>query len=161
MLALQEISDRLEIQDLVWRYSEIIDTKDFDKLREEIFTPDAFIDYSAFGGSKGDLETTIAFLHKAMKIFPSHQHMNANIQIKIEKTSDPAQTATGKVMCLNPQECPKKEGEDYGHIFFCGLWYLDDYVRTDAGWRIKNRVEEASFVYNQPKFMSGGAGTLD
>ena len=45
MLSLQEISDRLEIQDLVWRYSEIIDAKDFDKLREDVFTADAFIDY--------------------------------------------------------------------------------------------------------------------
>ena len=52
MLSLQEISDRLEIQDLAWRFSEIIDTKDFDKLRDDVFTPDAFIDYSAFGGSR-------------------------------------------------------------------------------------------------------------
>ena len=36
MLSLQEISDRLEIQDLAWRYSEIIDTKDFDKLRDDV-----------------------------------------------------------------------------------------------------------------------------
>ena len=97
MLTLQEISDRLEIQDLVWRYSEIIDTKDFDKLRDEVFTPDAFIDYSAFGGSKGDLETTIAFLHKAMKVFPHHQHMNGNIQIKLD-----GDRATGKVMPATP-----------------------------------------------------------
>ncbi|HPG24622.1 MAG: nuclear transport factor 2 family protein [Spirochaetaceae bacterium] len=148
MLTLQEISDRLEIQDLVWRYSEIIDTKDFDKLRDEVFTPDAFIDYSAFGGSKGDLETTIAFLHKAMKVFPHHQHMNGNIQIKLD-----GDRATGKVMCINPQECEPKSGEKWGHIFFCGLWYLDEYVRTPAGWRIRKRVEDASYVYNAPAFM--------
>jgi hypothetical protein len=154
MLSLQEISDRLEIQDLVWRYSEIIDAKDFDKLREDVFTADAFIDYSVFGGSKGDLESTIAFLHKAMKIFPSHQHLNANIQVKLNG-GPPAETATGRVMCFNPQELPRKEGEDEGHIFFCGLWYIDEYVRTDAGWRISNRVEEKSYLYNRPEFMKG------
>ena len=30
MLSLQEISDRFEIQDLVHRYAQIIDSKDFD-----------------------------------------------------------------------------------------------------------------------------------
>lgn len=150
MLSLQEISDRLEIQDLVWRYSEIIDAKDFDKLRHDVFTPDAFIDYSTFGGSKGDLETTIEFLHKAMKIFPAHQHLNANIQVKLH-----GDTATGRVMCFNPQELAAKEGDDEGHIFFCGLWYIDEYLRTDAGWRITNRVEEKSYVFNRPEFMKG------
>jgi hypothetical protein len=150
VLSLQEISDRLEIQDLVWRYSEIIDAKDFDKLRDDVFTPDAFIDYSTFGGSKGDLETTIAFLHKAMKIFPAHQHLNANIQVKLD-----GDTATGRVMCFNPQELAAKKGDDEGHIFFCGLWYIDKYLRTDAGWRITNRVEEKSYVFNRPEFMKG------
>lgn len=154
MLSLQQISDRLEIQDLAWCYSEIIDAKDFDRLRDEIFTPDAFIDYSAFGGSKGDLETTIEFLHKAMKIFPAHQHLNANHQIKLGE-GEPAPTASGRVMCFNPQELEAKDGEDEGHIFFCGLWYIDDYVRTDAGWRIKNRVEEKSYLFNRPPFMKG------
>lgn len=154
MLSLQEISDRLELQDLVWRYSEIIDAKDFDKLREEIFTPDAFIDYSAFGGSKGDVDSTIAFLHDAMKIFPAHQHLNANIQIKLGP-GEPAETATGRVMCFNPQEMAPKKGESDGHIFFCGLWYVDEYVRTDAGWRIQKRVEEKSYLFNRPGFMKG------
>lgn len=150
MLSLQEISDRLEIQDLVWRYSEIIDAKDFDKLRDEIFTPDAFIDYSVFGGSSGDLESTIAFLHEAMKIFPAHQHLNANIQIKLD-----GDRATGRVMCFNPQELEPREAEEDGHIFFCGLWYVDEYVRTSAGWRIEKRVEEKSYLFNRPKFMKG------
>ena len=155
MLTLQEISDRLEIQDLVWRYSEIIDAKDFDRLRDEIFTPDAFIDYSAFGGSKGDVESTIAFLHDAMKIFPSHQHLNGNIQIRLDQDTTPAQTAKGRVMCLNPQELEPRGDDAEGHIFFCGLWYIDDYRRTDAGWRIERRVEEKSFVFNRPSFMKG------
>ena len=146
MLSLQEISDRLEIEDLVHRYAELIDAKDFDRLREDVFCEDAFIDYSVFGGSKGDLEETIAFLHEAMKIFPNTQHLNANIQIKLD-----GDRATGRVMCLNPQQM--KIGDRDEHIFFCGLWYVDEYRRTDRGWRIARRVEERSFVFNQPDFM--------
>jgi hypothetical protein len=36
------------------------------------------------------------------------------------------------------------------HIFMCGLWYVDEYRRTDAGWRISRRVEEKSYVFNPP-----------
>jgi len=153
MLSLQEISDRLEIQDLVHRYAQIIDSKDFDLLREEIFCEEAFIDYSAFGGSKGNLEETIAFLHNAMKIFPNTQHLNANIQISLgDSAKDGAgpDAATGRIMCLNPQEM-KLPGRDE-HIFFCGLWYIDQYRRTEQGWRIAERVEEKSFVFNAPDF---------
>jgi hypothetical protein len=34
--------------------------------------------------------------------------------------------------------------------FFCGLWYVDDLVRTEQGWRIKQRVEEKSYFFNLP-----------
>ena len=149
-MTLQELSDRIEINDLMVDYATAVDTQNIDAL-DDVFTPDAFIDYSAFGGSKGDLESTIAFLHKAMKIFPNHQHLNANHQIKLD-----GDRATGKVMCWNPQELAPKDGEDTGHIFFCGLWYHDEYVRTEAGWRIAKRVEQKSYVFNKPEFMKAG-----
>ncbi|MEM7437916.1 MAG: nuclear transport factor 2 family protein, partial [Myxococcota bacterium] len=57
-------------------------------------------------------------------------------------------TATGRVMCLNPQEMTMPD--DTTHIFMCGLWYVDEYRRTDAGWRISRRVQEKSYVYNMP-----------
>ena len=44
-LSLQQISDRIEIHDLLVRYSHAIDTRNFDAL-DQVFTPDAFIDYS-------------------------------------------------------------------------------------------------------------------
>lgn len=148
MLSQQEISDRFEIQDLLYRYSELIDRKEFETLREEVFTDDAFIDYSVFGGSVGDLDTTIDFLTKALTddLFPNTQHLVANLQVKVE-----GDTGTGRIMCLNPQRM--KIGEDH-RVWFCGLWYLDEYRRTDAGWRICRRVEEKSWVYNTPDFMN-------
>ncbi len=148
MLSLQEISDRMEIQDLCYRYAQIIDAKDFDALRSDVFTEDAFIDYSVFGGSVGNLEDTIGFLKQAMtsEVFPAHQHLNANLQIQLN-----GDQATGRIMCINPQEMNIADGGS--QIFFCGLWYLDDYIRTDNGWRMRKRVEEKSYVFNAPDFM--------
>ena len=45
-LSLQEISDRLELQDLVTQYADIIDRKAFSEL-SSIFIDDAVIDYEA------------------------------------------------------------------------------------------------------------------
>ena len=153
MLTMQEISDRFELQDLAFRYAQLIDAKDFDRLRDDVFTEDAFIDYSAMGGSKGNLEDTIAFLHKAMKIFPNTQHLNANVQIQLD-AEDPDR-ATGRVMCFNPQELGLRDGGT--HVFFCGLWYVDEYRRTEQGWRICRRVEEKSYLFNEPEFMKANA----
>ena len=147
MLSLQEISDRLEIQDLCWRYAEAIDTKNFHMLRE-VFTPDAFIDYTCFGGIAGDLETIIAWLKEVFvpNIHPNHQHLTANLQIKLN-----GDEATGRIMCFNPQEAgPALTGREGTQVYFCGLWYLDEYIRTKDGWRISRRVEEKSFTFNHP-----------
>ena len=148
MLSLQEISDRLEIEDLVNGYSHVVDSRDFDKFRD-LFTADAHIDYSAFDGSVGTLEDTISFLKSAVtpELFPNCQHMVSNIRLELN-----GDTATGRVMCLNPMQMALPDNTH--HVFMLGLWYLDEYRRTDSGWRISRREEEKSWTFNTPDFMS-------
>lgn len=149
MLSQQELSDRFELQDLVFRYAEIIDTRQIDLLATEIFTEDAHIDYSAMGGSVGNLEETLEFLRASLTadLFPNTQHLNANVQIKLN-----GDTATGRVMCYNPMEMALPDGGQ--QMFFLGLWYVDEYRRTEAGWRMSRRAEEKSWAFNLPDFMS-------
>ena len=147
-LTLQEMSDRFEIQDMIVDYCDAIDKCEIDRL-DGIFTPDAFIDYSAMGGAKGDLKTIKPFLEKAMPFFKNTQHMIANYQIKVE-----GDTATGRIMCFNPMELDDKASGN--PVFFLGLWYIDEYVRTEQGWRIKTRVEEKSYQFNTPDSMTIG-----
>jgi hypothetical protein len=144
-LSLQEISDRMEIQDLLYRYADVIDRKAFAELRD-VFTADAHIDYSAFGGSVGSLEETIAFLDKVMPLFPHTQHLNSNLQIEVD-----GDAGRGRVMCFNPQEIALPGGGT--QVFMLGLWYVDVYRRTPGGWRIHRRSEERSWVFNVPEFM--------
>jgi len=61
VMTLQEISDRLEIQDLMVAYSHAVDTRDWDAF-DDVFTPDATIDYTEMGGSRGTLTETKDFL---------------------------------------------------------------------------------------------------
>ncbi len=44
-------------------------------------------------------------------------------------------------------------GEQGKPVFFLGLWYVDEYVRTGRGWRISRRVEEKSWVFNAPELL--------
>ena len=148
MLSQQELSDRFEIQDLVFHYAHLIDSKDFDPLGEDVFTPDAHIDYSAMGGSVGNVGETITFLKASVTnaLFPNTQHLNANVQVTLH-----GDEAEGRVMCFNPMEM--RLGEDNIQTFFLGLWYVDKYRRTDKGWRISSRAEVKSWVFNTPDFM--------
>ncbi len=141
-LSLQEISDRIEIQDLMVAYSHAIDTRDWDAL-DEVFTPDALIDYSAMGGSKGSVQETKDFLREAMPRFAGFQHMVATSKVSLNGDS-----AEGRTICHNPMVLETPDGGT--HVFFCGLWYRDRLVRTPDGWRIRERVEEKCYFHNAP-----------
>lgn len=143
MKSLEEISDRLEIQDLMVAYSHAIDFKNFDEL-DDVFTADAFIDYTVFGGPKGPYPEVKQFLKDQMPMFSSYYHMISTS--KIELNGD---TATGVTVCHNPMVLPAKDGSET--VFVCGLWYHDKFVRTADGWRIKERIEEKTYVKDMPE----------
>ncbi|MEU6658834.1 nuclear transport factor 2 family protein [Streptomyces sp. NPDC046821] len=144
MLSLQEISDRLEIQDLMVRYSHAVDTRQWDLL-DEVFAEGAVIDYTAMGGERGNLEQIKKFLASAMAGFPAFQHLISNTSLTFD-----GDTATGRTMCHNPMVMPGEHGGDNGGVLYCGLWYVDTFVRVDGDWRIKERVEEKSYMYAAP-----------
>ena len=94
--SLQELSDRLEIQDLLVDYADAIDRKDFDAL-DDVFTPDAVIDYTAVGGIRGSLPEIKEFLVKGMAWFSSFQHLTATPKVVVD-----GDEATGRAICHNP-----------------------------------------------------------
>lgn len=142
MLSLREISDRLEIQDLLSRYSYAIDERDWDRL-DEVFTPDAVIDYSETGGAKGSVAQIKAWLPIAMERFPRYQHMVATMKLELEGDS-----ARCRTMLFNPMIYKGDDGVE--QVFFIGLWYRDRLVRTSKGWRIAERYEEMGYAHNVP-----------
>jgi SnoaL-like domain len=138
MKSLQEISDRLEIQDQVTAYSYAVDFHQWDDL-DAIFTPDATLDFTATGGEKGDLTSTKAFFERALNLFDSHQHLMGNIAVVFD-----GDTATSKTLCHNPMTL--KEGDGKQRMMFVGLWYHDTWVRTADGWRISSRRQEKGYL---------------
>lgn len=131
MLSLQEISDRMEIADLLARYSAAIDGRDWDGL-DRLFTGDAVIDYTEMGGIRGTLAEQKAFLSQVMPGFAGFQHLTATSTFDID--GDEARVRT---ICFNPMVVTDEQ-----QVLFCGLWYRDLLVRTADGWRIQERHED-------------------
>lgn len=142
MLSLQEISDRLEIEDLMVRYSHAVDTHQWELL-DELFTVDAHIDYTAMGGPAGDVESTKKFLATVMPNFSAFQHMISNSSIRVD-----GDHATARTMCHNPMLVTSSDGSR--RLMLCGLWYHDTFKRVDGEWRIQQRVEEKSYMFIAP-----------
>jgi len=137
-MSLEEISDRIEIDDLLTRYTVAIDTKDY-KLLDTCFAEGAHVDYTSSGGIKGSYPEARAWLEKALAPFPMTVHFISNTTVLI--TGD---TASSKTYVLNPMGFQNSDGSM--HIFTVGAYYIDELVRTAAGWRIKQRVEEQAFL---------------
>jgi hypothetical protein len=135
MLSLEEISDRLEIQDLLVAYSTAIDTRRFDDL-DRVFTPDAYIDYREMGGIDGRFPEVKAWLANVLPNFPAYAHMLGNFDVRID-----GDTASSRTVLFNPMVL----GGDRNQILFCGLWYEDEFIRTPEGWRMSRRVEIKCF----------------
>ncbi len=134
VLSIEEISDRLEIQQLLIAYSTAIDSRRFDDL-DQVFTADAYIDYRAMGGVDGRYPEVKAWLSEVLPNFPAYAHMLGNVDVRIA-----GDTAISRTLCFNPMVLG---GE--GQVLFCGLWYDDEFIRTAEGWRMTKRVEEKCF----------------
>ncbi|MGE2733910.1 nuclear transport factor 2 family protein [Mycolicibacterium vaccae] len=141
MMTLEEISDRLEIQQLLVDYSTAIDSRRFDDL-DAVFTEDAYIDYRVSGGIDGRFGEVKAWLKEVLPNFPAYYHMVGNVDVRIVR--DPSgDRATSRAICFNPMVLGG--AADQPQIYFVGIWYVDEFVRTVDGWRMSRRVEEKCF----------------
>jgi len=139
---LAEIADRLAIQDLLVRYCRAIDGLDWELL-DTVFVPDAFIDYTSSGGTKGAYPEVRAWLAQVLPAFPVRQHLVTNTHVVID-----GDRASSRTYFYNPMGRPQPDGGV--KLFFVGGYYVDDLVRTPAGWRIARRIEQQAWVDARP-----------
>jgi hypothetical protein len=139
---LQQLSDRFEIRDLITRYANALDSRSFQWL-DEIFTPDAYVDYRATGGIDGSYAKIREWLPGATGAFPRMCHLVGNIAVTVDKNQ-----ARARTLCLNPVEVPLPGGGS--QVMFLAMWYADELIRTAAGWRMTRRVQEGCIQHNVP-----------
>jgi hypothetical protein len=148
VMSIEQISDRIEIEDLLQRYTAAIDAKDWDLL-DRVFAPDATLDYTASGGPVGPFPEVKAWLARALALFPMTHHLIGKSTVKLD--GDRAECRT---IFYNPMGMPIDDdgrfvadgGGTGQHVFVVGGFYNDSCIRTPDGWRIVRKVEEQSYL---------------
>jgi quinol monooxygenase YgiN len=119
-----------EIIDLTIGYGWALDHRRFGDLAE-IFAPDGTADYGRLGTYEGP-SAIAEVTARALARFDRTQHIVSNHQVSID-----GDFATGRCY-LQAQHVWRDAAGD--HNYTVGGSYLDRFRRTDAGWRIANRI---------------------
>jgi len=126
-LSPQEVAHRLEIDDLLTRYTIAVDDEQFDLL-DTVFTPDAILDYTSGGGPRGPYPEVKAWLARGLSTgSPARMHMIGNKQVEIDGSS-----ATVRAYFFNPYTRDLPGGFEYS---LGGGFYNHQLVLGRDGWR--------------------------
>jgi hypothetical protein len=137
---IQELADRLEITDLLARYTRAIDSGRWDLL-DDVFTPDAIIDYRSAGGIRGPRDEVKAWLAEVLSHWPGRLHLIGAATIDFD--GGQAQVSAPFTDTLAPtREMAEADAKGFLHG---GGWYHHRLRRTPDGWRSGELVEEQSW----------------
>jgi hypothetical protein len=129
---LAEVADRMEIQDRISLYCHALDAHEWDRL-DEVFLPDAVLDFSCLGLAPLSWLAMKERLRTGRPA-PFDEHIYTNTHITFTDDRTRAHTMS-KV--YNPQGMPGPDGKV--HFFGNHGVYVDEWIRTPAGWRIRDR----------------------
>jgi hypothetical protein len=134
---MDRIADRLDIDDLLARYALAVDRGDWDLL-DELFTPDATIDYTSAGGVKDRLGEVQAWLAETLAAFPARQHLLGQKVVTVD--GDEAEVSayfSDTLAATTGMTTPAGAGPIIG-----GGIYHHRLRRSADGWRSRELVEE-------------------
>jgi hypothetical protein len=132
--SVQELSDRVAIDDLLTRYTIAVDAAEWELL-DTVFTPDARIDYTSAGGIAGSRSEIKEWLALALAAFPVRQHLLGNKRVTLD-----GDTASVRAYFFNPMYLQNPDGSR--RYAPGGGYYNHTLVRTSEGWRSQELVEE-------------------
>jgi hypothetical protein len=131
-LSIQQISDRLEIYDILMKYFRGVDRMDIELIRS-CFCDGAPMDYPPF--YKGDRDGWIEWAQgpDVLAGFTRTFHFAGNFQIELG-----SDIATTEIYAI-PQHSTKEESPYHGAFVSVWMRYLDRFERHDEQWRIADR----------------------
>jgi hypothetical protein len=149
MYSVEELSDRVEIQDRLAMYCHAFDRADWAAL-DGIFLPETTFDFASVGIPQ---LTTWAQLRVSLQDAPSipfDQHVYTNTYIEFD---DDRSSAVVLTKVYNPQYAPGPDGRL--HSFAGHGEYRDEWRRTDNGWRAFTRQwtcrhNSGDYPYDRP-----------
>jgi hypothetical protein len=132
--------DRLQIIDVLARYTYAIDSGRWDDL-DEVFTPDAVIDYRSAGGIRGTLPEVKSWLAAVLSHWPGRLHLVGAAVIDFEDGQAVVHAPFTDTLAPSRELIPAgTQGLLQG-----GGWYHHRMVRAGDGWRSRELVEEQTW----------------
>jgi 3-phenylpropionate/cinnamic acid dioxygenase small subunit len=135
-MELQEIADRLEITEVLYRYATALDTQEWGSLTT-VFTEDAAYRMGVRGEFTG-VNAIAAKLEEVLGKLQATQHLIGNATIVVD--GDTARSTS----YVRAQHY-RTGHETGGNTLDMGGTYVDELVRTEDGWRISHRVLEITW----------------
>lgn len=121
-------ADRREIHDTVLRYCRAVDRLDLPGIRA-VYAADGVDHHTGFSGTADDF---VAWLGRMLPLLDGTMHLAANHLAEIDGDQAVAETYGTAVHWGTPADEPAMN-------FTTGFRYVDHFVRTEAGWRIRER----------------------
>ena len=125
----QELADRLDIADVLARYCQALDGREWDLLAT-VFAPDARADYGSVGTPTG-VEAITTAIRGTIGDLDATQHLIGNVQVQVQ-----GDTATAQCYLISQHLRNEQPG---GEHYLIGGRYVDELARTPDGWRITFR----------------------
>ena len=130
----QELFDRMEIDELLTRYSMAVDDGNWDQL-DSVFSESAHIDYTSSGGIAGNRAEIKRWLAVALDPFPVRQHIIGNKRVVVD-----GDVAEVRAYYFNPMYL-REQG---GALRYApgGGYYNHHLIREPVGWRSRELIED-------------------
>jgi hypothetical protein len=125
----QELTDRLDIAEVLARYCDALDQRRWDLLAT-VFAPEASTDYGSVGTPTG-VEAITSAIRGTIGDLDATQHVVSNVQVQVA-----GDTATAQCYLISQHV---RSGQPGGEEYLIGGRYVDELVRTPDGWRITFR----------------------
>lgn len=124
----RESRDRREIHETVLRYCRAVDRLDLDGVRA-VYAGDGVDHHTGFSGTADEF---VAWLAQGLPFLDGTMHLVGNHLVELAGDEAVAETYGTATHWAAPYTEP-------GTNFTSGFRYVDHFVRTPAGWRIRER----------------------
>jgi 3-phenylpropionate/cinnamic acid dioxygenase small subunit len=133
--------DRQAIEQVMYLYAWMVDQRKWE-LMDSVFAPGATIDYTSTGGRKGEYRPTLEWLDRALAPWPINLHFISNVAIELD-----GDRAHSRCLFQAPMGRARPDGTQ--EVITNAGYYLDQWVRTAAGWRIRERICKQTVMVGQ------------
>lgn len=128
-LSMQEISDRMEISDVLAEYCRALDERRFRDL-EALFSDDAVCDYGPLGQPEGPAAIS-RLIEAALQGLDATQHFIGGTLISVD-----GDTASARTYLISQHIRHAAPAETF---YMIAGEYVDTLVRTPHGWKLRTR----------------------